>query len=290
MLWVGRTSRHTKRLADLADRFADWLAGEGRARNTVAAYARDASAYARWREQHPDAELAAYVEHLRATRAPSSAARAVVALRVFHRWLDETGTVRPELKGLPKPVSERAEPDLDAETIARLIAATAGDGVDRRRDAAAIGLLYFAGLKVSEAISLDVVDITGGCTVVTVDRDGAHERVLPAVPALEESLSRWLEPRGRPRLHPATGAVLVNRRGQRLSRQGLWMLMGGVAKRAGVANSVAPNDLRRACGQHLAAAGLPGPAISRFLGQTRGSPPSVTILNASGFGSCNLPV
>ena len=282
------SSTRTPRLADLVADFGAWLTAQGRAANTVGAYTRDVAAYTRWMAQ-TGGELGGYVTHLQATRASSSAARAVVALRVFHRWCDAADITRPELVGLPTGAA-RSDPDLDEATIATLVAATDGDSLERRRDAAAIGLLYLAGLKASEAISLDVADVRDAGAGLFVDRGGAHERVLPAVPALQDALIRWLGPAGRERLHPTSSAVLVNRRGQRLTRQGLWLLMGGVAKRAAVADTLAPNDLRRACGNHLVARGVAPAAVGALLGQTRGAPPSVAILNASGWGRCNLAV
>ncbi len=148
--------------------------------------------------------------------------------------------------------------------------------------------MYFAGLKASEAISLDLSDITADEALLTVDRDGPHERVLPAVPSLREALRRWLVPAGRARLQPVTEAVLVNRRGQRLTRQGLWLLTGGVARRAEVADSLSPNELRRACASHLHERGLPSPAVAAFLGHTARRAPGAAMLNETGWGSCNL--
>ena len=274
-------------MADLVAEFSAWLRDQGRAANTVGAYARDVDAYLRWRERTAGADLASYVLHLQETRASSSAARAVVALRIFHRWHDADELSRPELAGLPTE-SARTEPDLDEATMALLLRATDGDSVGRRRDAVAIGLLYLAGLKAGEAISLDIADVLADGAVLAADREGPHERMLPAMPALCEAIQRWLADGGRPRLHPTTNALLVNRRGQRLTRQGLWLLMGGVARRAAVAERLAPNDLRRACANHLAARGLPPGPIGAFLGQTRGAPPSVSMLNACGWGRCNL--
>src|SRR5205085_69631 len=83
-----------------------------------------------------------------------------------------------------------------------------------RRDAVVLGLLYFAGLKASEAIGLDLGDIGADLGWLTADRAGPHERRLPTVAALEHALVRWVDGRGRARLGPTTAAVLVNRRGQ----------------------------------------------------------------------------
>jgi integrase/recombinase XerD len=273
-------------LADLAGEFADWLTAEGRAANTVAAYRRDVAAYLKWRGAE-GGELADYVEHVRATRARSSADRAVVALRIFHRWHDGA-TPTPELVGLPRPAPTEDEPQLSEAEVAQLVAACAGETVERRRDAVAIALVYFGGLKASEAISLDVNDVASDNAVLTVDRDGPHERLLPVVPVLRDALARWLDGRGRTRLQPATGAVLLNRRGQRLTRQGLWLLTSAVGRRAGLTEALSPNDLRRAAAAHLAARGLPAAAVTAFLGHSRGQVPTLGILNELGWGRCNL--
>jgi integrase/recombinase XerD len=270
------------------DAFAEWLAGQGRASNTVAAYRRDVVAYVKWQAENPEGTLAEYVASLRATRRPSSAARAVVALRIYHRWTNEGAAPIEELRGIP--VVEEEGEDLDEDAIKLLLDAAAGESFERRRDAVAVALLYFAGLKASEAISLDIGDITADEALITVDRDGQHERVLPAVPALADALRRWLGPQGRDRLHPVTDAVLVNRRGQRLTRQGLWLLTGAVAKRAGVGETLSPNALRRACAAHLALRGLPAPAVAAFLGHTARQAPGAGMLNETGWGSCNLAV
>jgi integrase/recombinase XerD len=272
-------------LADVAREFADWLSAQGRAANTVAAYRRDVAAYLDWRAT-AGGGLADYVEHVRATRARSSADRAVVALRIFHRWRDES-TPTPELAGLPRRAA-REEPQLSEADISRLLKATEGETAERRRDAVAIALVYFGGVKASEAISLDVSDVALAGAVLTVDRDGPHERLLPVVPALRAALSHWFDGRGRERLSPSTSSVLLNRRGQRLTRQGLWLLTSAVGRRAGLSDALSPNDLRRACGAHLAVRGLPSSSVNAFLGHSRGQLPTSGILNEVGWGSCNL--
>jgi site-specific recombinase XerD len=269
-----------------ADDFADWLTTEGRAANTVAAYRRDIAAYLDWCRT-TSGDLSDYVEHVRATRARSSADRAVVALRVFHRWRDDSVAL-PALAGLTRRGLTHDEPQLSEDDVGRLLDASAGNSAGRRRDAVAVALLYFGGLKASEAISLDVADITRGRAALTVDRAGAHERLLSVVPALGDALARWLDVAGRERLKPSTGAVLLNQRGQRLTRQGLWLLTSAVGRRAGLAEALSPNDLRRACAHHLAARGLQTASLNAYLGHSRGQVPTSRILNEVGWGSCNL--
>jgi integrase/recombinase XerD len=268
------------------DDFAAWLTSEGRAANTVAAYRRDVAAYLAW-SARTGGELSDYVEHVRTTRARSSADRAVVALRIYHRWRDDSAP-KPELVGLSRRGVTTDETLLSEDDVANLFAVAAGRTAERRRDAVAIALLYYGGLKASEAIGLDVADVEAKGAAVTVDRDGPHERLLPAVPALRDALEHWLGPAGRARLDPSTPAVLVNLRGQRLTRQGLWLLTSAVGKRAGLADALSPNDLRRACAAHLSTRGLQTSSLNAFLGHSRGQAPTSGILNQVGWGSCNL--
>jgi integrase/recombinase XerD len=192
----------------------------------------------------------------------------------------------PELAGLSRRGVSSDEPLLSEDEVARLLEASTGKTTERRRDAVAIALLYFGGLKASEAIGLDVADVASA--TVTVDRDGPHERLLPVVPGLRDALERWLDRAGRGRLKPATSAVLLNQRGQRLTRQGLWLVTSAVGRRAGLAEVLSPNDLRRACGAHLGARGLQMSSVNAFLGHSRGQVPTSGILNEVGWGSCNL--
>lgn len=113
-------------LRDGAIEFAEWLTAQGRSANTVAAYRRDVEAYLRWRRDNPETALSAYVAAVRAEKRPSSAARAVVALRIYHRWAGAGEEPIAELKGLPLADDVGGE-DLDEAAVAVL-----GGGHDGR--------------------------------------------------------------------------------------------------------------------------------------------------------------
>ena len=231
------------------EEFLTWLAVErGRSPNTLAAYRRDLRAYHRWLLEQSftlddvrEATVTSYVAHFRESgRAPSSVARAMVAVRALHRFRADEQLVTndpaaevelPRVpRGLPKALSE--------DDVERLLGAVVGDEPTDRRDRAILEVLYGTGLRISELVGLSLsdIDLEGG--LLRAFGKGAKERVVPLGRMAREALEGWLSVDGRDRLVPERGrrrddadAVFLNARGGRLSRQ------GGVGRRAEVRRS-----------------------------------------------------
>ncbi len=261
----------------------------GLAPHTLAAYRRD---------------LTRYVEHLRATGraapgdvterdvedyvlvlrtgsdgraalSPASAARSVVALRGWHRFLaldglaatDAAAQVRPpaQPKRLPKAIS--------VEAVGRLIdAAGLGDGPVPLRDRALLELVYSTGARISEAVGLDVddLDLAPDRAAVRLLGKGSKERVVPVGSFAAEAVEAYLV-RARPTLAAGgrgTAAVFLNTRGARLSRQSAWAVLRTAAERAGLegAEHVSPHTLRHSFATHLLAGGADVRVVQELLG------------------------
>lgn len=201
----------------------------------------------------------------------SSAARTVVAVRGFHRFLllegltgsDPAHEVRPPStpKRLPKAI-----PVADVERL--LEAASFGGTPSAVRDRAMLELLYGSGARISEAVGLDVddLDLDGG--LVRLHGKGGKERLVPigryAVEALQAYLVRVrpdLAVRGR-----GTPAVFLNTRGGRLSRQSAWTVLQAAAERAGLASRVSPHTLRHSFATHLLEGGADVRVVQELLG------------------------
>lgn len=201
----------------------------------------------------------------------SSAARTVVAVRGFHRFLlleGTTGTdpaheVRPPSapKRLPKAI-----PVADVEQL--LEASSVGGTPGAVRDRALLELLYGSGARISEAVGLDVddLDLDGGS--VRLQGKGGKERLVPvgryAVDALHAYLVRVrpdLATRGR-----GTPAVFLNTRGGRLSRQSAWTVLQAAAERAGLAARISPHTLRHSFATHLLEGGADVRVVQELLG------------------------
>ncbi|MFU8839849.1 MAG: site-specific tyrosine recombinase XerD [Nitriliruptoraceae bacterium] len=254
----------------------------GLADNTLRAYARDLALYARYLASVGIADptevatedLEAYVAWLRARRsatgqpyAPSSLARAVVAVRGFHRFLlHDQLTDRDPAAVVTTPRAGRALPKaLSQAEVERLLAAPVGDAPLALRDRAMLELLYGAGLRISELVGLDVDDLDRGEQLVAVRGKGDRDRLVPYGEPAAEALDGWLV-RGRPRLAPRVPAVFLNARGGRLTRQGAWKLITGHAARVGLADRVSPHTLRHSFATHLLDGGADVRAVQELLG------------------------
>jgi integrase/recombinase XerD len=211
----------------------------------------------------------------------ASAGRTVVAVRGFHRFavkdglarLDPSVGVRPPTpaKRLPK-----ALPLADVEAI--LEAAGAPGTVLALRDRALLELLYGTGARISEAVGLDVDDIDLGMAqegaggaggTVLLRGKGSKERVVPVGRFACEALSAYLV-RSRPELVSSAagpaGALFLNARGGRLSRQSAWTVIVRSAERAGVRGDVSPHTLRHSFATHLLEGGADVRVVQELLG------------------------
>jgi integrase/recombinase XerD len=273
-------------IAREVDRFLSYLVAErGLSDHTVAAYRRDLRRYAAFlasrgvaRPQDVDpAVVRSFVASVSAsTHGPdgeaykaTSVARALSAVRSFHRFLLREGVVerdptvevvRPRLpRGLPHP--------LGVDEIGRLLEAPDPSTPVGLRDRAILEVLYGAGLRVSELTGLDVddLDLPGGA--LRVLGKGGKEREVPIGRHARDALESYLT-RARPILAgPRTrGAVFLNTRGGRLTRQSCARLLATHAAAAAVGRRVSPHDLRHSFATHLLEGGADVRVVQELLG------------------------
>jgi integrase/recombinase XerD len=273
-----------------AEEFLTWLAVErGRSPNTLAAYRRDLGAYVAWLDAAGlvldavrEADVESYVASLHASsRAPSSVARALVAVRTLHRFLADEGRASadpgafvapPKVpQGLPKPLTE--------DEVRSLLDAVTGPDPVACRDRALLELLYGTGARISEACGLSLADLDLDASLVRLFGKGAKERIVPVGRFAREAMAAWLGPGGRPSvlagLTPAAAqrlgrddaeAVFVNQRGGRLSRQGAWAIVRQYGDRVGLGERLSPHVLRHSCATHLLDHGADIRVVQELLG------------------------
>lgn len=267
-----------------AEEFLTWLAVEqGRARNTLHAYRRDLAAYEHFLAERgrrvEDADMALVEEHLAERRAaglgPASVARALAALRGLHRFLLDEGIAGrdPTADVAPPPQPRRLPAALTEEEVGRLLEAASGSDPLARRDLAVLEVLYGTGMRVSELSGLSFGDLGSDTGLVRVLGKGDKERLVPLGRQAAAALDRWLGPGGRPELAPArwarrgdAEAVFLNTRGSRLSRQGVWIVLGKRARAAGLEGRVYPHVLRHSCATHMLAHGADIRVVQELLG------------------------
>lgn len=268
--------------------FLDHLTVErGLSDNTIQAYRRDLRRYAGWLGERgvsdaldvdgtAAAEFVGYVSGLRGEDgrpyAASSSARALSAVRAFHRFLaaeDRTGedptagVVRPKVpRGLPHP--------LDVDEVKRLLETPAGAEPPALRDRAMLELLYGAGLRISELVALDVDDVElDEEPYVRVLGKGGKERTVPLGRYACSAVDTYLRT-GRPALASkrSRAALLLNQRGGRLTRQGCAQILKTYARRAGIQSRVTPHTLRHSFATHLLEGGADVRVVQELLGHS----------------------
>ena len=137
---------------------------------------------------------------------------------------------------------------------------------EARRDKAMLRLLYASGMRVSELVSLNLEDIIKDDGCVRCFGKGKKERIIPVVPAIL-AIQEYIE-KGRPH-HTGNNkekALFLNRRGERLTRQGLWQILKRYVKSADLGEGITPHTLRHSFATHMLSGGADLRSVQELLG------------------------
>jgi len=261
----------------LDDQIAEFLVSlrteRGLSDATVVAYRRDLDQYTgHLGGRHPDAaDVAAFVRSLHDRGlAATSIARKVAAVRGLHRFLLGEGLRHddPTLL-LEAPRRPRSLPKaLTLDEIGRLL-----DGPDPatpagRRDRALLEFLYATGARVAEAVTLDQLDLDLEEATALLTGKGAKQRLVPVGRHAVAALRAYLPDRlGLRRAGRDPGAVFLNARGGRLTRQGVWGIVDRHARRAGFEKGrVSPHIIRHSTATHMVEGGADLRSVQELLG------------------------
>lgn len=262
--------------AKLASRWLDGLIAErGLSRNTVAAYRQDLDALRDFLEELEtplsrlrDEDVALFVAWLRqrgdATR---TLARRISSLRNFLAWCVDRGDLPAnpaELVDTPKLPALLPEV-LTQDEILRLLNAPDPTGKLGLRDRAMLELLYAAGMRVSELIELQPLDLDLQRGVVKIFGKGSKERLVPLHDAAVMRMADYLRD-VRPLFTPVEDKVFLNRSGTGLSRQGVWKLVKRYALEAGIRKAISPHTFRHSFATHLLEGGADLRSVQILLG------------------------
>lgn len=259
--------------------FLDFVSIEkGLSKNTLLSYARDLRQYAAFlkkRKQYDlrDVTRGEITDFLLAGKdrglSARSLSRALVAVRMLHRFLAQEGRLKedaaaameaPKLwKTLPEALSIA-----EIETLLRRPNVRKPQGV---RDQACLELMYAAGLRVSEAASLNLNHINFDEGILRVTGKGDKQRLVPVGRTARASLKRYLEgARKKWTERYVEDAVFVTRLGRRMSRQAIWQVVRKHAKAAGIRKKVYPHILRHSFATHLLENGADLRVVQELLG------------------------
>lgn len=258
--------------------FLDYLRVEkGLSANTVEAYARDLGKFSRFLEKKGwgleeagPVGIREFLSWLSGQKLESrTIARQIVTLRHFYRYLRRENFVESNpTENLESPRIWKILPKyLSQEEVETLLAQPPADTPLGLRDRAMLELLYGTGLRVSELISLHVADVHLDAGYVHAFGKGNKQRIVPvgklAIAAVEKYLAGV---RGRLLGSRASGYLFVSRRGGKLTRQAVWLLLSRYGRLAGLRKQVTPHLLRHSFATHLLARGADLRSLQMMLG------------------------
>ena len=259
-------------------------AERGSSSNTVAAYRNDLTQFydfisaggrlhdGAWDELSRD-DLINYILWLKEREyASATVARKVAAMKSFCGYLVRSGAIEDNpADELDSPkVKKQLPTTLTPGEVEKLLAmpAQGGNTPKALRDTALLEVLYATGMRVSEVagLTLDDLDLDGG-TVRCVGK-GDKERVMPLYAEACRAVGEYVE-KGRPALsgHGADdGTLFLNPRGERLTRQGLWLIIKAYARQLGLEDRVTPHTLRHSFATHMLNGGAGLREVQKLLG------------------------
>ncbi len=268
--------------------FLEYLEVERRfSQHTVAAYRNDLGQFLSFVESLGAAErprgwgnvtrdhIIGYILEMREREyATSTVARKVAAARSFFAFQVEQGYLRKDPTAeLDSPKVEKHLPSaMTPDEVDRLLETPATNTPTGLRDKAILEMLYATGIRVSELVALDVNDLDTTAATVRCVGKGNKERVLPIY---EQALAviKQYTTSARPKFvqtsdQPSAdeNALFLNRRGQRLTRQGLWLIIKHYVEQAGIRATVTPHTLRHSFATHMLRGGAGLREVQQMLG------------------------
>jgi len=250
--------------------------------NTIDAYRNDLTQFCAYLGLHGienwpqvnSEQLAGYLLEMREAQAyrPTTIARKIAALKAFFRYLRGQEYVASDpVEKLESPrVTKELPHVLSGEQVTSLFRQVDSATPSGQRDLAMLHMLSTTGMRVTELVSLNLGDFDEAQATVAVpgrSRGSKRERVLPLPAITVEAIKHYLE-KARPHFaarHPEQEALFLNHHGERLTRQGFWLIIKGYARQAGITN-ITPHMLRHSFAMMMLKDGMELRSVQELLG------------------------
>lgn len=259
------------------------------AENTVAAYQNDLNQFYEGVDAGQDgqgpqnwadvtkAEISTYIEQLKNSGYTSSTvARKVAAIKSFFHFLLATSIITDDPTfSLDSPkVKKRLPKAISPAEIERILRAPLDEiGPKSQRDLALLEMLYASGMRVTELVSLNVSDLTfekgspASGSVRVRGKRASKDRTIPLNSSVVNTLQAYIQGARATLIHnPKEDALFLNNRGQRLTRQGLWLIIKRYVEIVGIDGPVTPHTLRHSFAAHKLSQGKSLQDIQKLLG------------------------
>ncbi len=247
--------------------------------NTVASYMRDIrqfTAYVQEIEEQPveacDREcICRYTQHLTNNgKSAATVARSVASLKSFFAYcVSESFVDENPVHDIPQQKAEKKLPQiLTGREVELLLEQPKCTDLKGFRDKAMLETLYATGMRVSEMIALNVVDVSLAGSFIKCEGNGKF-RIIPLYSAAVKALSVYLTDI-RPKMvsSPDEEALFVNISGERMTRQGFWKIIKHYQQTAQISKDITPHTLRHSFAAHLLENGADLHSLQEMLGHS----------------------
>jgi len=265
---------------DILTLFLEFLSVEkGLAANTIQSYARDMAKFFLFLKKEkvswPDAreaDLVRFIHHQSMSGLSArSLARLISALKSFYKFLILDGrlSINPTLH-LTSPKAWISLPKfLTIAEVEKLLGQPDTAEVRGIRDRAMLEVMYAAGLRVSELITLRTADIHLKDSFLLCRGKGGKERIVPLGKSAVDAVVKYLD-KARPKLmREPVNTLFLTRRGGRFTRQGFWKLLRQYARQAELSAKLSPHVLRHSFATHLLERGADLRSVQLMLGHSQ---------------------
>jgi integrase/recombinase XerD len=266
-----------KKFETLIGQFTDFLLVErGLSSNTINSYRRDLLAFAKFIENNTGSSLlearhediTGYLSHLNDLKlASSSLDRKMDSLRTFYKFLIAERYIGENPTALIEPLRSwsKLPTILSIAEMESLINYPDTSKPLGLRDKALLEIMYACGLRVSEMVDLRINDVNPEIGYIRCVGKGNKERVIPVGSMALEAVKKYLDS-GRPLLNPKDDCLLVNYKGEKLTRDGVRRIIQEIAKSAGINKKISPHTLRHCFATHMLEHGADLRSLQEMLG------------------------
>jgi integrase/recombinase XerD len=252
----------------------------GLAQNTLDSYRRDLNKFTRYLRSNDVSTLdgvdrriiMSFMEDLHNQhRAPATISRNLAAIRSFFSFLILENLVKtnPAIELDTPKIPKRLPNVLTITQVATLLEQPNTRNPAGLRDKAMLELLYATGIRVSELVDLNLVDVNLEMGFLRCLGKGSKERIVPmGKTAIEAARSYLQKGRGKLIRESEERAVFVNVHGGRLTRQGFWKILKKYVRQAGFQGDITPHTLRHSFATHLLENGADLRSVQEMLGHS----------------------
>ena len=251
--------------------------------NTIAAYRNDLSQFVdflqsrdsslqgngSWKRIGTDALTAFVLDLHERGYSDKTKTRKVASTKALFGFLLEEGVIdKNPMEDFASPgVGESLPETLSVEEVEALLSVEKALTPMSLRDRAMIEIMYATGVRVSELVSLDIDDVDLDENFVRCMGKGSKERIIPVHDEAVEAVRVYLQDGRESLAGPAAGrALFVSRKGGRLTRQALWLILKSRAQAAGIERKITPHTLRHSFATHLLIGGAQLRHVQELLG------------------------